>query len=75
MLVRRKQSSASCGRADDRLVLVERGVEHHRHAGQFAEGLDQSLVARVGAAGDGLQPARAVDMGHGGNGGRFSSRI
>ena len=29
------------GLADDRLVLVEAGVEHHRYAGEVAEGLDQ----------------------------------
>ena len=34
--------------AHDRLVLVERGVEHHRHAGQLAERLDQPVIARVG---------------------------
>ena len=45
------------GLAHDRLVLVEGGVEHHRHAGDVAEGLDQARIARVAGPGHGLQAA------------------
>ena len=43
--------------ADDWLVLVERGIENHRHPGRFAEVLDQLVIERVGVAIDSLQPA------------------
>src|SRR5262249_2398632 len=46
----------------DRLVLVERGVEHDRHAGLALELLDQLVVARVRRPGHGLQAARVVDV-------------
>ena len=39
MLVRRKQSSASRRRQHDRLVLVERRVQQHRHAGELPNAL------------------------------------
>src|SRR6185437_16965507 len=54
-------------RAYDRLVLVERGVEHHRNTSPVAEAFDEAMVARIGVAIDGLQPARPIDMRHGGN--------
>src|SRR5271155_3847320 len=52
---------------DDRLVFVERGVEHHRHASEVPEAFDEAIVARVGVATDGLQPSRSVDMRDGRN--------
>src|SRR5262245_37614731 len=45
-----------------RFILVKRGVEHHRNAGEFAVGPDQSMISRVGAPIDRLQPTRSVDM-------------
>src|SRR6266849_1070061 len=51
------------GPADDRLVLVKRSVEHHRHTGQLPEAFDQAIIARVGMAIDGLQTSGAIDMG------------
>ncbi len=50
---------------DDRLLTVEAGVEQHRHAGQFPEGLDDPVVAGVGRALDGLDAAGAVGVDRG----------
>src|SRR6185312_1489048 len=50
---------------DDRLVLVERGVEHHGHARPLLEGADELPVAGVGPPRHGLQAAGAVDVGDG----------
>ena len=65
-----------CGRADHRLVLVERGVEHHRHAGERRESLDQAVVARIGVArarsAAGPMPSTWVTAGISA---RFSARI
>ena len=44
--VRKKQSSASVGPTYDGLVLIKRGVEHHRNAREAMEGLDQPIIAR-----------------------------
>ena len=51
------------GRRHDRLVLVEAGVEHQRHARLAVELGDQRVVARVGRGADGLQPPGVVDVG------------
>src|SRR6266542_1690148 len=51
-------------RADDRLAVVERGVEDQRHAGQVGERRDQLVVARVVRGIDGLDPGGAVDVEH-----------
>jgi hypothetical protein len=61
IFVRRKQSSASWS-ADHRLVLVERRIHQHRHVGQVPEIFDQTIVARVGVAIDGLQAASTIDV-------------
>ena len=53
--------------ADHRLVLVERGVEHHRHAGEVAKGFDQLMIPRIAVPIDGLKTTRTVDMGDGRN--------
>ena len=54
-------------RVDDRLVLVERRIEHDRDASLLAEGVDQGPVARVLRLRDTLQAAGAVDVGYGGD--------
>jgi hypothetical protein len=55
----RAQKTVQClfGLADDGLVLVERGVEHHRDRRDIAKLLDQSIVKRIGVARDGLKAA------------------
>src|SRR5581483_4144028 len=55
------------GAAYDRLVLVERCIEDHGDAGEVAKRLDESVVARVGRAVDGLQASRSVDVSDGGD--------
>src|SRR4051794_8539107 len=40
---------------DDRLVLVERGVDEDRHTGQLAEPVQQTPVLRMDVTLDGLQ--------------------
>ena len=54
---------------DDRLVLVEGGIEEHRHAGQLFEFLDQRPVPRVGLAAHRLKTSSSIDMRRGRNGG------
>src|SRR5262249_39547470 len=55
--------------ADDGFVLVERGVEHHRHSGAVAEGFYEAIVARISPTADSLKSARPVDMADRGDGG------
>src|SRR5205823_3075836 len=43
------------GVANDRLVFVERSVEHERDAGEIAKVFDQPVITRVGFFVDGLQ--------------------
>src|SRR5437868_9980941 len=50
------------GAADDRLVLVEAGVQDHGDAGAVAEAGDQVVVERVLVAADGLEAAGVVDV-------------
>src|SRR5437899_4875208 len=47
---------------DDRLVLVERRVQEHRHAAQALERSDQSPVARIGSLAHRLQTSASVDV-------------
>src|SRR5438067_2716479 len=60
--------------ADDRLVLVERRIEHHRDAGRALELLDQLPVEWRGAAVDGLQATRAIHVVTAGIRARFAGR-
>jgi hypothetical protein len=46
-------------------LYIEGRVQHHRHPGGVPEGLDEPVVARVGALVDGLEPPRAIDMSDG----------
>ena len=48
--------------ADDRLVVVERGVHNDGHAGEVAKRADQFPVERVCSAADRLEPRRPVDV-------------
>src|SRR5437773_2454074 len=48
--------------ADHRLIFIERGVEHHRYAGEIAKAVDKAIVERIGAFGHCLQAAGAVHM-------------
>src|SRR4051812_35909645 len=48
------------GRTHDGLVLVEAGVEQHRHARELVESRQEAEVARVRVLGDGLNARRAV---------------
>src|ERR1700722_16807182 len=48
--------------ADDWLVIVEGGVEHHRDAGEIFKRFDKLPVTRIGFSGDCLQAASAVDV-------------
>src|SRR5262249_30734696 len=50
--------------ADNRLVLIERGIEYHGYAADFAEGLNQLPVKQVCLSIDSLKTPRAIDMGH-----------
>src|SRR5712692_2234434 len=50
------------GAAHDGLVVVERRVQHHRHAGEVGKLTDQPPVARVRGAPDRLEPPGAVHM-------------
>src|SRR5712672_629500 len=45
------------------LILIERGVEYHRDAGEVAISPNQPVIARISATIDGLQPSGAVDVG------------
>src|ERR1700685_4389674 len=54
------------GRVDDGLVLVERGIEKDRDAGDVAEAADELPVKRINVAFDGLKAASAVTMSDGG---------
>src|SRR5436190_6375055 len=54
------------GRAHDRLLHVEGGVQQHGHAGELSELVDQLPVPRVRRPADGLRPGRAVDVHDGG---------
>ena len=63
------------GVADHRLVLVERRVQQHRHAGQFPEIFDQAMIARVSVAIDGLRRPQPSTCTTAGICARFSSRI
>ena len=51
-----------CGKMDDRLVLIERGVEEHRYAGLALEGFDEAPVSWVRALADRLEAARPVHV-------------
>src|SRR5262249_51859832 len=48
--------------AHHRLVLVERGIKHHRHAGEITKRSDQAVIPRIGALAYRLQPSGTVDM-------------
>src|SRR5438132_11842445 len=55
------------GPADNWLAVVERRIEHGRHARHFLERLDDLPVARHDATCDGLQPSGTIDVGDGPN--------
>ena len=40
--------------ANNRLVLVERGVEQQGDAAEFSKGVDEEMIARIGLFADGL---------------------
>ncbi len=48
--------------ADDGFVVVEGRIEHHGHASEVTESGNQRVIAGIGLACNGLQPAGAVDM-------------
>src|SRR5207245_9505114 len=50
------------GAADDWLIVVEGSVEHNRHASEIVESGNERVIAGIGFASDGLQPARAIDV-------------
>ena len=51
-------------RAHDRLVLVERCVQHHRHSRELAEIRNQLIIPRVHFTRDCLQSTRSIDVSH-----------
>ena len=59
------------GTADDRLVVVERSIQHHGHAGEIAKFPDQPPVARVRLLRDRLEASGAVHVSGRGNGCAF----
>ena len=60
------------GAADDRLVVIERSIQHDRHAGEIADRAQKLPIERIGRAADGLQPRGAVHMrGRGNHGALF----
>ena len=65
ILVRRKQSSASAGRQTTGSFSLKEVLSTIGTPVMPRKALDQLPVARVGLAIDGLQPARAVDVGDG----------
>src|SRR5208282_3706486 len=48
--------------ANDRLVVVERGIQYHRHTGLTLELADQRMIAPIRFRGHGLQTPSAVYM-------------
>ena len=50
------------GRANDRFVFVERGVQDHRYSGQFVEVRDQLVVTGIRSRIHRLQTAGSVNM-------------
>src|SRR6185503_5742065 len=54
-------------RADDRLVLIERRIENHRHARELRKVRNQLIITLVDLSRDGLQTPGAVDVSHGWN--------
>src|SRR5438445_3803770 len=53
--------------ADNRLVLVERCIQHYRHTRKFVEIFDKLVIARIDSTRDGLQTSRSIHVGHCGN--------
>src|SRR5919109_5012883 len=50
------------GGANDRLILVETGVQHKRNSGLTLEGLNQVVIQRILLPGNSLQAPGAVHM-------------
>src|SRR6185436_18857001 len=52
-------------RADDRLILIERRIQNHRHTRQRLEIRDQLIITRIHLARDSLQATGAIEVRHG----------